>query len=254
MNGMDYMALEIAGLNKPPIQPIGNESDKGGSGWSRAAAQQPEVALDCGSFQVRYGEMIGVLGGEGTAKDDLIHCIAAQLLADNHRITVYGPGLLQDELAVKRFINRVLADTARFQRLTPLQVLIYGARLYNLEESKAHSYALAILGQMGIDEETALRPVEELGSEEQRRIVAACAALTQPVFLLLDEPTRGLSVRSARAVRSLLRELRDVYNATILLTTTTTEDEEALALCDRLVILQDMDDGPLDLGNGRFIQ
>mgnify|MGYP000708996548 CR=1 FL=1 len=234
MNGIDYIALEITAL-EPFIHSVQMEN----GGWLRTSDRRSEVALDCGSLQVQYGEIIGVLGDERSAKDSLIHAVAARLLTDDHRITVYGPGLLQDETAVKCFINRVLANTARFQRLTPLQVLIYGARLYTLEEQEARSYALAMLGQMGISEEAALHPVEELAPVEQQQIVAACAALTQPVFLLLDEPTRGLSACSARAIRSFLRELRDAYNATILLITA--DDDEIIALCDRLIVLQGRD-------------
>jgi ABC-2 type transport system ATP-binding protein len=76
-----------------------------------------------------------------------------------------------------------------------------------------------------------------LNTRAQHKLATACASLTQPVFLLLDEPTRGLSPTAKRDVQSFIEELRNVYNATILLTTR--DIWEAETLCDRVAILNE---------------
>ncbi|MEE8389422.1 MAG: ABC transporter ATP-binding protein, partial [Anaerolineae bacterium] len=152
-------------------------------------------------------------------------------------VTVSGRNVLQDRLAVKRLINRVLTDAVLFKRLTPMQTLIYGARLYGLGEQAARGCAWEVLKQIGLDEQTIFRPLEETSVHTQQKVVAACASLTQPAFLLLNEPTMGLPAGNKHKVQSLMKELRDVYNATILLTTR--DVREADALCDCVAILDE---------------
>jgi ABC-2 type transport system ATP-binding protein len=79
--------------------------------------------------------------------------------------------------------------------------------------------------------------MEEMSRGMQQNVAAARAFLTQPILLLLDEPTTGLDPRSKREVQDFLRELRDTHDATILLTTH--DMQEADALCDRIAILDE---------------
>jgi ABC-2 type transport system ATP-binding protein len=231
MGTMDYIALNVSGLNEPIVK---NNTIRWR--WRQASnAQEPAVALDCGSFQIRRGEVFGVLGNHGSGKSALVRDIAVLLAADDSRITVSGHAVLRDELAVKRLINRVLADGSLFKTLTPMENLIYGARLYGLGEREAQECTLEVLKQIGLDEEAIFRPVEELSAHLQQKVVTACAALTRPAFLLLNEPTMGLSDGSRQKVQSFIEELRDVYSATILLTTS--DVQEADELCDRVAIL-----------------
>jgi len=71
----------------------------------------------------------------------------------------------------------------------------------------------------------------------QQKVAIARAFLTQPVILLLDEPTTGLDPRSKLEVQSFVNELRDVHDATILITTH--DMNEADAICDRIAIIND---------------
>jgi ABC-2 type transport system ATP-binding protein len=233
MGRIDYIALEVLGLKQ---QLVKNESPR----WEQdpgSGGSQSSVALDCGSFQVRRGEVLGFLGAEGAGKSALVRDVADLLAADDGRIIVSGQRVLRDETAVRRLINRVLADTSLFKRLTPVENLIYGARLYRLGEEKARECALEILEQIGLREDDVLRPVGQLSPSVQQKVADACAALTQPALLLLDEPTKGLSAGSRREMQAFIEELRDVYNATILLTTD--DVGEADTICDRVAILDD---------------
>jgi ABC-2 type transport system ATP-binding protein len=71
----------------------------------------------------------------------------------------------------------------------------------------------------------------------QQKVAIARAFLTQPILLLLDEPTTGLDPRSKLEVQSFVNELRDTHDATILITTH--DMNEADALCDRIAILDE---------------
>jgi ABC-2 type transport system ATP-binding protein len=231
MGTVDYIALEVSGLNKHFIK------DHDVCWEQDSDAHKSVVALDYGSFQVRYGEILGVLGSDDASLAALVRSIADRLVTDGGHVTVSGHNVLRDGMAVKRLLNRVLTDAVLFKKLTPMQILIYGARLYGLGEQAARGCAWEVLKEMGLDEQTIFRPLEEIGAHTRQKVVAACASLTQPAILLLNEPTTGLPACDKHQVQSLIEELRDVYNATILLTTR--DVREADALCDRVAILDE---------------
>ena len=232
MGPMDYIALEVSNVDSITHRVALHRQ------WKPNDSEcLSPVALDCGGFQVRRGEIFGILGARCSGKSALVRFFADRLRADEGRITISGQGVVRDQAAVKRLINRVLADGSLFQKLTPLENLLYAARLYSLGEQAARACAVEVLRQMGFDEETMVRPVEDLNARAQHRLATACGSLTQPVFLLLDEPTKELSPTAKRDVQSFIEELRNVYNATILLTTR--DMWEAETLCDRVAILNE---------------
>jgi ABC-2 type transport system ATP-binding protein len=140
-------------------------------------------------------------------------------------------------MAVKRLINRVSVEASFFKKLTPMENLLYGGRLYGLRAQETRSRVLEILARLGLKREDAFRPMEEMSRGMQQKVAIARAFLTQPILLLLDEPTTGLDPRSKREVQTFVEELRDVHDATILLTTH--DMHEADILCDRVAILDE---------------
>jgi ABC-2 type transport system ATP-binding protein len=195
------------------------------------------VAVDAVSFEVRRGEVFGILGPNGSGKSTLVRCVATLLLSDEGQVTVFGHDVLQEEMAVKQLINRVSVEASFFKKLTPMENLLYGARLYGLEGKDARKRALEVLKRLGLKEEAIFRPMEEMSRGMQQKVAIARAFLTQPILLLLDEPTTGLDPRSKREVQAFVEELRDSHDATILLTTH--DMQEADALCDRIAILDE---------------
>jgi len=195
------------------------------------------VAVDSVGFQVQRGEIFGILGPNGSGKSTLVRCIATLLLPDEGSITVFGRDVLRDEMEVKRLINRVSVDASFFKKLTPMENLLYGARLYGMDARQAREQIVTILERLGLKKEVIFQPMEEMSRGMQQKVAIARAFLTQPIVLLLDEPTTGLDPRSKREVQVFVEELRDAHDATILLTTH--DMQEADALCDRIAILDE---------------
>jgi ABC-2 type transport system ATP-binding protein len=202
-----------------------------------SASSKQVVAVDNVSFQVPQGEIFGVLGPNGSGKSTLIRCISTLLLPDSGTVKVFGRDVQRDEMAVKQMINRVSVEASFFKKLSPLENLIYAARLYGLSPSQATPEAVRILNRLDLPEKSFKQPVEDLSRGQQQKIAIARALLTAPILLLLDEPTTGLDPRSKRQVQAFVQELRANHDATILLTTH--DMYEADALCDRVAILHD---------------
>lgn len=193
------------------------------------------VAVDHVSFSVKSGEIFGVLGPNGSGKSTLVRLIATLLLPDGGEVSVMGHNVEQNPMQVQRLINRVSVEASFFKKLSPMENLIYGARLYGLQGKDSRKKIVEILSRLGIEEKVLNQPVEELSRGMQQKIAIARALLTQPSVLLLDEPTTGLDPRSKREVQALVQELKEKDGTTILLTTH--DMNEAENLCDRIAIM-----------------
>lgn len=206
--------------------------------WERSDGhngRQQAVALDRVSFEVRVAEIFGVLGPNGSGKSTLVRVIATLLLPDGGTVTVFGHDVMREAIAVQRLINRVSVEASFFKKLSPMENLIYGARLYGLSAAESRTRIIEILTRLGVERWAIDQPVERMSRGVQQKVAIARALLTRPALLLLDEPTSGLDPRSKREVQALIRELRDLDSTTILLTTH--DMLEAESLCERIAIM-----------------
>jgi ABC-2 type transport system ATP-binding protein len=199
--------------------------------------KKPVVAISDVSMRLERGDVQGILGSNGSGKSTLIRLICGLLTLDEGRVEVFGHDIERDEMAVKRLINRVSVDAAFFKKLSPMENLLFAARLYGLDSGTAKRDAIAILGRLGISEKRVGRPVEQMSRGMQQKVAIARALLTSPTLLLLDEPTTGLDPRSKLDVQTFIEELKETHDATIVLTTH--DLAEAERLCGRITILND---------------
>jgi ABC-2 type transport system ATP-binding protein len=197
----------------------------------------PVVAISNVSLRLERADIHGILGANGSGKSTLIRLVSGLLTLDEGRVTVFGHDLEREEMAVKRLINRVSVDAAFFKKLSPMENLLFAARLYGLDARRARGEALTILERLGISSKRVGRPVEQMSRGMQQKVAIARALLTSPALLLLDEPTTGLDPRSKLDVQSFIEEVRDDHDATIVLTTH--DLAEAERLCGRISILND---------------
>lgn len=193
------------------------------------------VAVDHVSFTVKPGEIFGVLGPNGSGKSTLIRVMATLLLPDGGSLEIMGHDPVSDPLTVQGLINRVSVEASFFKKLSPMENLIYGARLYGMGGKETRQKVVEILTRLGLDQRNIHRPMEEMSRGMQQKVAIARALLSRPRILLLDEPTTGLDPVSKREVQAVVNELRDESGTTILLTTH--DMSEADILCDRVAIM-----------------
>ncbi len=193
------------------------------------------VAVDNVSLSVERGEIFGILGPNGSGKSTLVRLVSTLMIPDAGEVRVFGHDVQQEETTVKRMINRVSVDAAFFKKLSPMENLMYAARLYGVNAREAREKIVEILTRLGIEERSIGEPLEEMSRGMQQKVAIARAFLSAPILLLLDEPTTGLDPRSKREVQAFVKEIRANHDATMLLTTH--DMSEAEALCDRIAII-----------------
>jgi ABC-2 type transport system ATP-binding protein len=191
--------------------------------------------VDHVSFSVHEGEIFGVLGPNGSGKSTLIRLIATLLLPDSGTVQVFGYDVVRQPMQVQQLINRVSVEASFFKKLSPMENLMYGARLYGMEGRQTRQRVVEILTRLGLEPRTIYKPMEEMSRGMQQKVAIARALLSRPRLLLLDEPTTGLDPRSKREVQSVVRELNQEHGTTILLTTH--DMLEAESLCERIAII-----------------
>ncbi len=197
----------------------------------------PVAAIVDVDLRLERGEIHGILGANGSGKSTLIRLVSGLLTLDKGRVEIFGLDIERDEMAVKRLINRVSVDAAFFKKLSPMENLLFAARLYGLDGQTARREAVAILARLGIGEKRLGRPVEQMSRGMQQKVAIARALLTSPTLLLLDEPTTGLDPRSKLDVQTFIEEINQTHDATIVLTTH--DLAEAERLCGRMTVLND---------------
>ncbi|MFL5703918.1 MAG: ABC transporter ATP-binding protein [Ktedonobacteraceae bacterium] len=204
-------------------------------GWRKKEGKREVRAVEDVNITIKRREIVGILGSNGSGKSTLIRMLSTLLIPDTGHVKIFGYDVVKDERMVQRLINRVSVEASFFKKLSPMENLIYAARLYNMPTAEARAKIREILSRLGIKPDRINAPLENMSRGMQQKVAIARAFLTSPIVLLLDEPTTGLDPRSKLDVQTFVRELRDEHDATILLTTH--DMDEAEALCDRVAII-----------------
>src|SRR5262245_21093355 len=146
--------------------------------------RKPVVAIDDVSLRLERGGTIGILGANGSGKSTLIRLVSGLLTLDEGRVEVYGHDLVREEMAVKRLINRVSVDAAFFKKLSPMENLLFAARLYGIDAGFARRETARITERLGIAGKRLGRPVEQMSRGMQQKIAIARALPASAALLL----------------------------------------------------------------------
>jgi ABC-2 type transport system ATP-binding protein len=194
-------------------------------------------ALDSVSLEVGRGEVVGILGPNGSGKSTLVRVVSTLVVPDAGSVEVFGVDAVRHPKRVQRSMNRVSVEASFFKKMSAMENLLYGAKLYGVTTGEARPRIREIFDHIGFAHKRALEPMEHLSRGMQQKVALARALLTSPVLMLLDEPTTGLDPRSKRDVQAFIRRIREAHDSSILLCTH--DMDEAEELCDRVGIMVD---------------
>lgn len=184
------------------------------------------------SFEIRTGEIFGLIGSNGAGKTTLTKIIATLVQPTSGTVSVKNYDSVKDEVRVRSLVGLATAEERSFYwRLTAEQNLLFFARLYGLKDAAARVRISEIFEQLNLTD-LAGRRFSELSTGNKQRLAIARAILPQPPILLLDEPTRSLDPLAAEAMRHLILSLEGV---SILLTSHNLSEVEEL--CNRVAII-----------------
>jgi ABC-2 type transport system ATP-binding protein len=191
------------------------------------------TALDRVSFDVRAGEIFGLLGPNGGGKTTLFRILSTQLQPSVGTARVFGFDVAREAREVRRLLGVVFQSQSVDGKLTVAENLRHQGHLYGLRGSSLRARIEEMLARFGITERAGER-AEKLSGGLRRRVEIAKAMLHRPALLLLDEPTTGLDIGARRDLWNYLESLRAAEGVTVMLTTHTMEEAES---CGRILLL-----------------
>ena len=180
-------------------------------------------------LEIDSGQIIGLVGGNGAGKTTLLRLMAGVMKPTTG--SVIFKDMPVDEM--RKFLGVVPESTGLYSRLTAWENIRYHSRMYGIPDDVAWNRVLHFAKRLDVDD--SLSRHTKGFSRGMRQKTALLRALAHgPDILLLDEPTAGLDVTSARTVRSLVRQLRDEGGTIIY---STHHLAEAQQVCDRIIIV-----------------
>ncbi len=192
-------------------------------------------ALDGLSFEVRPGEVYGILGPNGGGKTTLFRLLATLARPDSGALEVFGCDVVEEAALVRLQLGVVFQSPSLDPHLTVEENLVHQGRLYGLRGRRLRTQIDVEVGRFGLAGRRRDR-VKTLSGGLRRRVEIAKALLHRPRLLLLDEPSSGLDPGARRDLWAALESLREGGEVTVLLTTHFMEEGDRchrLALVDR---------------------
>ena len=194
--------------------------------WGRSKAR----AIDNVDFEVRRGEVFGLLGPNGSGKSTTVKLLLGLLYPTKGHIEVFGHS--PRHVATKARIGYLPEESYLYRYLNSRETLQFFGNLFELPAQDRHQRTEQLLEMVGLSQ-VHLRAVGEFSKGMQRRIGLAQALINDPDLVILDEPTSGLDPIGCREVKDLIVALAR-RGKTVILSSHLLSDVEDV--CDRVVI------------------
>jgi ABC-2 type transport system ATP-binding protein len=186
------------------------------------------LAVDGLDLEVYRGECFGLLGPNGAGKTTAVEMLEGLLEPDAGELEVLGMRWGEDDYALRQRLGVQLQETELAEKLTVEETLALFRSFYERGRSAQRVMEIVEL----VDKRSAW--VSRLSGGQQQRLAVACALVSEPELLFLDEPTTGLDPQSRRQLWDLVLDFK-ASGRTVLLTTHYME--EAHRLCDRVAVV-----------------
>jgi len=185
------------------------------------------------SFDVADGQVTGLLGPNGAGKTTALRVVYGVLAPDEGRATVDGLDLSANRVEAQRRLGVLPHAQGLYPRLTAREHVRYFAELHGMQGEALDRRVEEVLSILDM-KEIADRRTDGFSQGQRVKVALARALVHDPRNVVLDEPTNGLDVGATRAVRALLRKLREEGRCVLF---SSHVMQEVAMLCDRVVVI-----------------
>jgi len=191
------------------------------------------VAVDHFNLSLKEGEILGLLGPNGSGKTTTINCILSLLTFDKGTIEVFGKKMAPERYDIKRDIGIVTQNVAVVEELTVTENIDYFCGLYVRKASERKELVEEAIKFVGLEDFRKFLP-KKLSGGLLRRLNIACGIAHKPKLIILDEPTVAVDPQSRNSILEGIKTLNK-KGATIIYTSHYMEEVEQI--CSRVVII-----------------
>lgn len=190
-------------------------------------------ALDKLSYQVREGEIYGLLGPNGSGKTTSINCLLSLLKYEEGKIEIFDEEMTPERYDIKSQIGVVPQNVAVFEELTVYENIDYFCSLYVKDKDKRKQLVDEAIDFVSLNDFQKFYP-KKLSGGLLRRLNIACGIAHKPRLILFDEPTVAVDPQSRNKILEGILKLREL-GATIIYTSHYMEEVEQI--CDYIMIM-----------------
>src|SRR5690606_26916751 len=190
-------------------------------------------ALDGLTFQVREGEIFGLLGPNGSGKTTSINCILSLLEYDNGNVEIFDKKMTPTSYDIKKDIGIITQNVAVYEELTVYENIDFFCGLYVQDKERRKQLVEEVIEFVALDEFRKFYP-KKLSGGLLRRLHIACGIVHKPKLIILDEPTVAVDPQSRNKILEGIKQLNN-EGATIIYTSHYMEEVEML--CDYILIM-----------------
>lgn len=193
------------------------------------------TAVDRVSFEVRAGEVFGLLGPNGAGKTTTLRLIATLLKTSGGTAIVNGFDVNRQPEKVREQIGFLSGDMGLYGRLTPREILEFFGKLNGMDANARAKRMNELFSLFEMQSFADVR-TDKLSTGMKQKTAIARTMLHNPPVLILDEPSSGLDVPTARTIEKVIMDTKHagkciVYSTHVM--------EEAEYLCDRIGVISD---------------
>jgi ABC-type multidrug transport system ATPase subunit len=183
------------------------------------------------SFEVKQGELFGIIGPDGAGKTSLFRILTTLLLPDGGSASVDGLDVVKDFKAIRQRVGYMPGRFSLYQDLTIEENLEFFATIFNTTVAENYDLIKDIYSQI---EPFKKRRAGKLSGGMKQKLALSCALIHKPSVLFLDEPTTGVDAVSRKEFWEMLRSLKQ-QGITILVSTPYMDEA---GMCDRVALIQ----------------
>lgn len=183
------------------------------------------------SFEVKEGELFGLIGPDGAGKTTIFRILTTLLFADIGAVTVAGFDVVKDYKEIRNHVGYMPGKFSLYQDLTVEENLAFFATIFGTTIEENYDLIKDIYVQI---EPFKKRRAGKLSGGMKQKLALSCALIHKPKVLFLDEPTTGVDPVSRKEFWEMLKRLQQ-KGITILVSTPYMDEAE---LCDRIALIQ----------------
>lgn len=183
------------------------------------------------SFEIKEGEIFGLIGPDGAGKTTLFRILTTLLLADKGTATINGHDVVTDYKKIRNEVGYMPGKFSLYQDLSIEENLQFFATIFNTTLKENYDLIKDIYVQI---EPFKKRYAGQLSGGMKQKLALCCALIHKPVVLFLDEPTTGVDAVSRKEFWDMLLRLK-MQGITIMVSTPYMDEAN---LCDRIALMQ----------------
>jgi len=191
------------------------------------------VAVNNLEFNCRKGQIFGLLGPNGAGKTTTLRILATMMLPTKGKVMVNGSDVVKEANKVRKQIGFLSSETGLYDRFTPRETIKFFGRINGMEDRIIEKRMVEIFHNLDMEDFQDVR-VHKLSTGMKQKLSIARCIIHDPPILILDEPTVGLDILTARIVTEYVKSFREqgkciIYSTHIM--------REAERLCDVIAII-----------------